>query len=198
VPFGPWVLRTACAQAREWQEAGHPDLGVSVNLSARQFQHPDLTAQVQRALEETRLAPECLEIEITESSAIHSPETAAHTLRELKALGVRIALDDFGTGYSSLAYLKRFAIDTLKIDRSLTAEITRDPGDAAVASAVIALAHTLKLRVVAEGVETEDQLSFLAARRCDRAQGFLLGAPVPAEECSILIEAPVAVRVARA
>jgi diguanylate cyclase (GGDEF)-like protein len=198
VPFGPWVLRTACAQAREWQEAGHPDLAVSVNLSARQFQHPDLTAQVQRALEETRLAPDCLELEITESSAIHSPETAAHTLRELKALGVRIALDDFGTGYSSLAYLKRFAIDTLKIDRSLTAEITRDPSDAAVASALIALAHTLKLRVVAEGVETEDQLSFLAARRCDRAQGFLLGAPVPAEECSILIEAPVAVRVARA
>ena len=197
IAFGPWVLRTACAQTREWQEAGHAELGVAVNLSARQFQHPDLVAQVRRALEETKLDPAFLELEITESSAMHG-EAAVHTLRELKALGVRIAIDDFGTGYSSLSYLRRFPIDTLKIDRSFIADITRDPDDAAIATAVIALAHTLKLRVVAEGVETEEQVAFLSARRCDRVQGFLFGAPLPAEDSSGRLEAPVPVRVVRA
>jgi diguanylate cyclase (GGDEF)-like protein/PAS domain S-box-containing protein len=197
IPFGLWVLRTACAQTREWQEAGHAELGVAVNLSARQFQHPDLVAQIRRALEETKLQPAFLELEITESSAMHG-EAAGHTLRALKALGVRIAIDDFGTGYSSLRYLRRFPIDTLKIDRSFIADITRDPDDAAIATAVIALAHTLKLRVVAEGVEIDDQVAFLSARRCDHAQGFLFGAPLPAEDSSGLLEAPVPVRIVRA
>jgi len=198
IAFSPWVLRTACAQAREWQDAGHPGLGVAVNLSARQFQHPDLPGQVKRALEETKLEARFLELEISETSAMQGPEANVPTLRALKALGVRIAIDDFGTGCSSLGYLKRFPIDALKIDRSLTAEIPGDADDAAIANVVIALAHTLKLRVVAEGVETNDQLSFLTARRCDQAQGYLFGSPRPAKDCTEMLDAPIPVRAARA
>jgi len=198
IAFSPWVLRTACTQARAWQDAGYRDLAVAVNLSARQFQHPDLVAQVKRALDESGLEARFLELEITESSAMHGAETSVHIMRELKALGVRIAIDDFGTGYSSLSYLKRFPIDTLKIDRSFIAEITRDPEDAAIATAIIALAHTLKLRVVAEGVETDEQLAFLTARRCDRVQGYLFGAPTPAEECARVLDHPAPVHIARA
>ena len=198
IAFSPWVLRTACAQAREWQAAGHPDLAVAVNLSARQFQHPDLAGQVKRALEETKLEAPFLELEVSETSAMQTPASSVQTLKALKAIGVRIAIDDFGTGSSSLSYLRRFPIDALKIDRSFTAGITRDPDAAAIANAVIALGHTLKLRVVAEGVETDDQLAFLAARRCDRAQGFLFGAPRPAPDCGELLDAPVRVRAARA
>jgi diguanylate cyclase (GGDEF)-like protein/PAS domain S-box-containing protein len=198
IAFSPWVLRTACAQARAWQDAGHPGLGVAVNLSARQFQHPDLPGQVKRALEETKLEARFLELEISETSAMQGPEANVPTLRALKALGVRIAIDDFGTGCSSLTYLKRFPIDALKIDRSLTAEIPGDPDDAAIANVVIALAHTLKLRVVAEGVETNDQLSFLTARHCDQAQGSLFGSPRPAQDCTEMLDAPIPVRAARA
>jgi diguanylate cyclase (GGDEF)-like protein/PAS domain S-box-containing protein len=198
IAFSPWVLRTACAQARAWQDAGHADLAVAVNLSARQFQHPDLPSQVKRALEESKLDAACLELEVSETSAMQAPESSTQTLRALKALGVRIAIDDFGTGSSSLSYLRRFPIDALKIDRSFTAEITPDPDDAAVANSVIALAHTLKLRVVAEGVETDDQLAFLSSRRCDQAQGFLFGSPRPAGDCAGLLDAPVRVRAARA
>jgi diguanylate cyclase (GGDEF)-like protein/PAS domain S-box-containing protein len=198
IAFSPWVLRTACAQAREWQDAGHPGLGVAVNLSARQFQHPDLVGQVRRALEETKLEARFLELEISETSAMQGPEANVPALRALKALGVGIAIDDFGTGCSSLSYLRRFPIDALKIDRSLTAEITRDPDDATIANVVIALAHTLKLRVVAEGVETDDQLAFLTARHCDQAQGYLFAPPRPAQDCADLLDAPVPVRAARA
>ena len=198
IAFSPWVLRTACAQAREWQDAGHSGLGVAVNLSARQLQHPDLVGHVKRALEETKLEARFLELEISETSAMQGPEANVPTLRALKALGVGIAIDDFGTGCSSLSYLKRFPIDTLKIDRSFTAEITRDPDDAAIANVVIALAHTLKLRVVAEGVETDDQLAFLTARRCDEAQGYLFAPPRPAHDCTEMLDAPVPVRAARA
>jgi diguanylate cyclase (GGDEF)-like protein/PAS domain S-box-containing protein len=183
LPIGPWVLRTACARARVWQDLGHPHLTVAVNLSARQFQQPDLVAQVKRALEETGLAPRCLDLEITETNAMQNAEAAIHTLRELKTLGVRISIDDFGIGYSSLNYLKRLPIDTLKIDQSFVRDITSDPDDAAIATAVIALAHTLKLRVVAEGVETQEQLAFLAARHCDRMQGYLFSRPLPPQEC---------------
>jgi EAL domain-containing protein (putative c-di-GMP-specific phosphodiesterase class I) len=171
---------------------------VAVNLSARQLQHPDLVREVKRALEETKLEARHLELEISETSAMQGPEANVPTLRALKALGVRIAIDDFGTGCSSLGYLKRFPIDALKIDRSFTAEITRDPDDAAIASVVIALAHTLRLRVVAEGVETDDQLAFLTARRCDQAQGYLFGPPRPAKDCTELLDAPVPVRAVRA
>jgi diguanylate cyclase (GGDEF)-like protein/PAS domain S-box-containing protein len=187
LPMGPWILRTACAQARAWQEAGHAELVVAMNLSARQFQQPDLVQQVKQALEETGLQARCLDLEITESHAMQNAESTIATLRELKQLGVRISIDDFGIGYSSLNYLKRLPIDTLKIDQSFVRDITTDPDDAAIATAVIALAHTLKLRVVAEGVETQEQLAFLAARHCDRMQGYLFSKPLPAEECGAFL-----------
>ena len=183
VPMGPWTLRTACARARAWQEQGHPSLTVAVNLSARQFQQPDLVTQVKRALDDTGLPPSSLDLEVTETHAMQNAEATIMTLRELKRLGVRISIDDFGIGYSSLSYLKRLPIDTLKIDQSFVRDITTDPDDAAIATAVIALAHTLKLQVVAEGVETQEQLEFLAARHCDRMQGYLFSRPLPADEC---------------
>ena len=182
-PIGRWTLRTACTQARAWQEAGLPGLSVAVNLSARQLQQPDLVEQVKRALDESGLPARGLDLEVTESHAMQNADATIHTLRELKGLGVRISIDDFGIGYSSLSYLKRLPIDTLKIDQSFVRDITTDPDDAAIATAIIALAHTLKLQVVAEGVESQEQLSFLAARHCDRMQGFLFSRPLAAPEC---------------
>jgi diguanylate cyclase (GGDEF)-like protein/PAS domain S-box-containing protein len=184
VPIGNWTLRTACTQARHWQQAGHPNLTVAVNLSVRQFNQPDLAAQVRRALLESGLPPRSLDLEITESNAMQNAEGTIQTLRELKTLGVRVSIDDFGIGYSSLSYLKRLPIDTLKIDQSFVRDITTDPDDAAIATAVIALAHTLKLKVVGEGVETEEQLAFLSARHCDRVQGFLYSPPLAPEDCT--------------
>ena len=174
----PWVLRTACRQVRAWQERGHPELGLAVNVSARLLQFTDLVGEVTAAVEEAGFDPTRLEIEITESSAMRNAEATIQTLRALKARGVKISIDDFGTGYSSLSQLQRLPIDTLKIDRSFVRDITDDPGDAAIATAVIALAHTLELQVVAEGVETKEQLAFLTERRCDRIQGFLISPPV--------------------
>jgi EAL domain-containing protein (putative c-di-GMP-specific phosphodiesterase class I) len=190
LPIGPWVLRTACAQARAWQQAGHAGLEVAVNLSARQFQQSELPAQVARALEETGLPPASLHLEITETSAMENAASTVRALHELKALGVGIAIDDFGTGYSSLSYLKRFPIDTLKIDQSFIRDIPADPEDAAIATAVLALARSLKVEVVAEGVETREQLHFLAARRCDRVQGFLFSRALSPEACEPLLSAP--------
>jgi diguanylate cyclase (GGDEF)-like protein/PAS domain S-box-containing protein len=186
VPMSSWILRTACAQARAWH-ATHPRLIVAVNLSARQFQQPDLVDTVKSALEDTGLPARSLDLEITETNAMQNAEATVATLRELKALGVRVSIDDFGIGYSSLSYLKRLPIDTLKIDQSFVRDITTDPDDAAIATAVIALAHTLKLRVVAEGVETEEQLAFLTARSCDRMQGYLFSHPLPADECTAFL-----------
>ena len=183
LPIGVWTLRTACAQVKKWQEEGHPHLSVAVNLSARQFQQVEVVDHVKRALRETGLSPRSLDLEITESHAMANAEATIHTLRELKALGVRISIDDFGIGYSSLSYLKRLPIDTLKIDQSFVRDITSDPDDAAIATAIIALAHTLKLRVVAEGVETQQQLEFLSTRQCDRMQGFLFSRPLAAADC---------------
>ena len=183
VPIGSWVLRTACMQVVEWHRLGHDNLALSVNLSARQFAQPDLVTQVKAALQESGLPANLLELEITETSAMHNADSTVETLRELKALGVRVAIDDFGIGHSSLGYLKRLPIDSLKIDQSFVRDITTDPDDAAIATAVIALAHTLKLTVVAEGVETTEQLAFLRDRRCDRMQGHLLSPPLPAESC---------------
>jgi diguanylate cyclase (GGDEF)-like protein/PAS domain S-box-containing protein len=185
--IGAWVLRAACRQARQWGEAGHRELSVAVNISARQLQYTDLVGEVQTALKESGLEAYRLELEITESSAMRNPEATIQTLRALKALGVRISIDDFGTGYSSLSQLQRLPIDTLKIDRSFVHDITTDPDDAAIATAVIALAHTLKLKVVAEGVETKEQLSFLADKGCDRIQGYLLSRPLAPEACAALL-----------
>jgi diguanylate cyclase (GGDEF)-like protein len=177
--FGPWVLRTACAQVKRWQASGFPELSLAVNLTAREFDQSDLVEKVAAALAETGLEARFLDLEITESRAMQNAEATVRTLRGLKSLGVRISIDDFGTGYSSLAYLTRFPIDTLKIDQSFIRDITRDADDAALTAAMIAMAHNLNLQVVAEGVETEQQLAFLMAGHCDRMQGFLFSRPLP-------------------
>jgi EAL domain-containing protein (putative c-di-GMP-specific phosphodiesterase class I) len=179
--LGPWVLRTALAQLRRWHQGGRPDLLVAVNFSARQLQQPDLADQVLKALEEAGIAPGFLDLEVTETSAMSVPESAHDSLHRLRAAGVRISVDDFGTGYSSLSHLRRLPIHTLKIDKSFIRDIHTDPDDAAITAAIVALAHTLKLSVVAEGVENPEQLEFLRAQGCDRAQGFYLAEPRPAE-----------------
>jgi diguanylate cyclase (GGDEF)-like protein len=180
--IGPWVLREACRQAREWQQRGHPELCLAVNMSVRQFLQPGLLGTVSAVLEETGLAAPHLEIEITETDAMQNAELMGETLRGLVSLGVRLSIDDFGTGYSSLGYLKRFPIQTLKIDRSFVGDVVSDQDDAAIVSAILAMARTLKLHVVAEGVETAAQLEFLSSRGCERAQGFYLGRPLPSDE----------------
>ncbi len=182
VPIGAWVLRAACAQNRAWQDEGLPPLRGAVNLSARQFAQSDLHATIVAVLEETGLAPELLELEITESVTMENPEHAASLLKQLKALGIRLAIDDFGTGYSSLSYLKRFPIDNVKIDRSFIKDIPEDEDDVAITQAVIAMAHSLRLKVIAEGVESEQHVTFLHEHGCDEAQGYLFGAPMPARE----------------
>jgi diguanylate cyclase (GGDEF)-like protein/PAS domain S-box-containing protein len=187
VPIGHWVLKTACEQVREWQAMGYPHLRVSVNLSPRQFQQANLVSQVTGSLEASGTAAGSLDLEITESSAMQNAELTIDTLLELKRLGVAISLDDFGTGYSSLNYLKRFPIDRVKLDQSFVRDMTRNPEDAAIVRAVISMAHTLKLVVVAEGVETEEQLAFLRHHRCDEIQGFLFSPPVEAVEFQKLL-----------
>ncbi len=181
VPIGEWVLRTACAEARKWHKKGFPALTVSVNLSSRQFQQTDLVSQVTHALEETGLQPDKLDLEITESNAMQNAEHSINTLWGLKKQGVRISMDDFGTGYSSLNYLKRFPIDRIKLDQSFVRDLPSDKDDAAIAMAVIAMGRSLELVVIAEGVETEEQLAFLKGHDCDQLQGFLLSRPLPAE-----------------
>ena len=188
VPIGEWVLRTACVQACAWRGRGElPPLKMAVNLSARQFKQQDIVKTVSRVLEETGCRPQWLELEITESVIMESPEAAAEILQKLSDMGVHLSIDDFGTGYSSLSYLKRFPIDSLKIDRSFVRDITTDADDAAIAKAVIALAHSLKMKVIAEGVETLEQLEFLRAQRCDQVQGYYLSRPVPVDQIEKLI-----------
>jgi diguanylate cyclase (GGDEF)-like protein/PAS domain S-box-containing protein len=187
MPIGAWALRQACLRATEWQAAGFRNLSLAVNLSVTQLQSVDLVQRVRDALEETGLPPEQLELEITESSAMQSPEISLRVLRELKKLGIRISLDDFGTGHSSLAYLKRLPIDTLKIDQSFVRDIDADPNSAAIVTAIIAMAHSLRLKVIAEGVEHEEQAMFLRRYGCDLMQGFLFTKPVPAHEFGSLL-----------
>ena len=182
VPIGAWVLRAACAQNRAWVDEGLPPIRVAVNLSARQFAQDGLHSTIVSILEETGLSPELLELEITESVTMDNPEHAASLLRKLKTLGIRLAIDDFGTGYSSLSYLKRFPIDNVKIDRSFIKDIPDDEDDAAITQAVIAMAHSLRLKVIAEGVESEQHVAFLRRHGCEEAQGYLFGAPMPAEK----------------
>jgi diguanylate cyclase (GGDEF)-like protein/PAS domain S-box-containing protein len=171
VPIGAWVLRTACRQGREWQRAGFGALRIAVNLSARQFAEPGLAREIARVLDETGLAATLLELEITESLVMDDVEGAIRTMRELKLMGVRLSIDDFGTGYSSLSYLRRFPVDVLKIDRSFVRDIASSADDAAMVSAIIELARGLRMRVIAEGVETEAQLDYLRRRGCDEVQG---------------------------
>lgn len=182
VPIGAWVLRTACLQNKKWQDAGHRNLRVAVNLSARQFYQVDLAASIATVLEETGLSPFDLEIELTESLVMTDVEHAVGILNSLKAIGVHISVDDFGTGYSCLSYLKRFPIDILKIDQSFVRDITVDPDDAQIVTSIISLAHNLRLKVIAEGVETEAQLAFLRRRGCDQMQGFYFSRALPIGE----------------
>ncbi|MEO7726961.1 MAG: EAL domain-containing protein [Burkholderiales bacterium] len=186
-PIGEWVLRTACAEAQGWAVKGLPPISVAVNLSARQFARDDLATAVMRVLRETGLDPRMLELEITESTVMHNAERAAAVLQQLKQLGVRVAIDDFGTGYSSLSYLKRFPISSVKIDRSFVLDLPDDKDDAAITQAVIAMAHSLRLRVIAEGVETSAQYRFLEEHHCDEMQGHYFSAPVDAPAIARLL-----------
>jgi EAL domain-containing protein (putative c-di-GMP-specific phosphodiesterase class I) len=188
VPIGEWVLRTACAQQVAWKNAGLRDIRMAVNLSARQFKQQDLHEMVANVLVDTQCRADHLELEITESVVMDNPEAAAATLQSLTDMGIQLSIDDFGTGYSSLSYLKRFPIHSLKIDRSFVCDIPADSNDAAIATAVIALAHSMKLKVVAEGVETIEQLDFLRERQCDAMQGFLCGRPMPSDQIASMLE----------
>ncbi len=187
VPLGEWVLRTACEQNKTWQLAGLKPVSVAVNLSARQFKHQDLVQVVADILKETDLDPGYLELEMTEGLVMQNVEATIATLTRLKAMGVKLSIDDFGTGYSSLSYLKRFPIHTLKIDQSFVRNITTDPDDAVIAKTIISMAHDMQLKVIAEGVETEGQKSFLRLRHCDEMQGYLFSRPVPAGEFEVLL-----------
>src|SRR5947199_5912401 len=187
VPLDLWVLRQACREIQEWREAGARELRLAVNLSPRSFQQPDLLQRIQGVLAETGLPPFSLELEITETLAMHNAGATLGMLRTLKDLGVRIAIDDFGTGYSSLSYLTTFPIDTLKVDRSFVHTLGRGHGSEEVAAAVIALAVSLGLGVIAEGVETREQWRWLEGLGCDRFQGYLFSPPLPAFECREMI-----------
>ncbi len=198
LPIGEWVLHTACAQARAWQDAGLPPLRMAVNVCVRQFHQANLAGLVRRVLEETGLDARWLELELTESTLMQNTQTTIAVLGELNAMGAQLSVDDFGTGYSSLAYLKRFPIDALKIDGSFVCDITTDPNDAAIVKAIIAMAHSLDMRVVAEAVETEQQLAFLREHRCHEVQGFLVGRPVPADELETRLVAATAPQLRRA
>jgi EAL domain-containing protein (putative c-di-GMP-specific phosphodiesterase class I) len=187
VPMGAWALRTACAQAKAWQEGGLGQLRVAVNVSARQFASAGFVESITNVLDETGLAPQCLEIELTESLVMTDVEQAIGIMEDIKALDVKLAIDDFGTGYSGLSYLKRFPIDVLKIDQSFVRDITKNPDDAAIVVSIISLARNLRLDVIAEGVETEEQLAHLRRHGCHEMQGFLFSRPVPAEALTELL-----------
>jgi len=187
VPIGEWVLRSACTQLKAWHAAGHTGLSVAVNLSARQFHGHDVAQLVRGVLGELGLAGECLELELTESALMLDTEVVLETLRELKTLGVVLALDDFGTGYSSLSHLRRFPIDVIKIDQSFTFDVASSTDAASIARAVIAMARSLGVKTVAEGVETEQQLRFMAAHQCDRIQGYYFSRPLPVAAMGALL-----------
>lgn len=185
--IGEWVLNTACQQAHEWYENGYYGIGMAVNLSSRQFQNQNIADLVAHTLRSTQLDPRLLELELTESLAMSGEESTVNTLLELRGMGVTTAIDDFGTGYSNLSYLSRFPIDKLKIDRAFIELIDKSGGDAAIVVAIIAMAHGLGLKVIAEGVETPEQADFLAAHACDEMQGFLFSKPLPPEQLERLL-----------
>jgi diguanylate cyclase (GGDEF)-like protein len=188
LPNGRWVLREACRQARTWQDAGLPPITVAVNTSALEFRAKDFLENVRAALEESRLEPRYLELELTESVLMRDAKATGSVLHALADLGIKLAIDDFGTGYSSLSYLRQFPIDTLKIDQSFVSRMTHNPDDAAIVSAVISMAKALRLCVIAEGVETAEQLAFLLAQHCDEGQGYFFGRPMAAEALATLLQ----------
>lgn len=188
VQLGEWVLRTAVQQVRQWQSTLGRRIRLAVNLSGRQFLHHNLVRSVEDVLRSANLDPHDLDFEITETVAMHNAEESIGVLRQLKALGIGVSLDDFGTGYSSLSYLKRFPIDMLKIDKSFVRDIPEDANDLAIVSAIIAMAHALGLKVIAEGVETSAQGHFLRDCGCEYAQGYYFGRPLPADEIAPVLE----------
>ena len=188
IPIGDWVLREACRQARQWQDAGLAPVPVGVNLSALQFRRSDIVAGVAAALDESGLDGRWLELELTESLLMESGPDVILTLGRLKALGVRLSIDDFGTGYSSLAYLKRFPVDRLKIDQSFVRDLAQNPDDAVIIRTIIQLGHNLRLEVIAEGTETLEQMDFLRREGCTAAQGYLFSRPVPADAIPALLQ----------
>ena len=194
VPIGEWVLANACRQAKQWVENFDANLRMAVNLSVRQFAQDDLAAVVAGALAASGLPARNLELEVTESLIMQDIEHSARLLKQLKAMGLTLAVDDFGTGYSSLAYLKRFPLDIIKIDRSFVAEIASNPDDAAICSSIIAMTHSLRKKVVAEGIEDEQQLGFLVQQHCDRAQGFHFSRPLPAAAAGELLRSGLAMK----
>jgi EAL domain-containing protein (putative c-di-GMP-specific phosphodiesterase class I) len=188
IPIGEFVLRTACRQTKAWRDAGLSTLWVSVNLSGRQFQDQDLVQKIERILRETGLPSDGLRLEVTESIAMRDLPYSIRVLKELNKLGVHVSLDDFGNGYSSLSYLKRFPLKVLKIDRSFIQDIMVNKNSEAITTAIIVMARSLNLEVVAEGVETEKQLAFVKSKFCDEVQGFLFSKPLPADELTNLFQ----------
>jgi EAL domain-containing protein (putative c-di-GMP-specific phosphodiesterase class I) len=190
LPISEWVLHEACTQFGVWSREGLMAGRMAVNLSARQFRQKNLTGQLGSLLHDSEIDPDALELELTESMLVDDVDAAMKTMSALKGMGIRLSLDDFGTGYSSLSYLKRFPIDTLKIDKSFVREIPTDPRSFAVADGIITLGHRLALRVLAEGVETAEQLSLLYDSGCDMVQGYLFSRPLPAEQLTALLREP--------
>ena len=187
IPIGEWVIREACRQARAWQRDGLPAVRVAVNVSAAQFQRRDLVDTIQRALDDAGVEPRVLEVELTESAVMSNPEESVATLQLLSRMGVAVSVDDFGTGYSSMSYLRRFPLDKLKIDRSFIDDLMTCPEAAAVVQGIIYLAHSLRLKVIAEGVETQAQMEFLKSRGCDQYQGYLFSPPLSATDYEQLV-----------
>ena len=187
IPIGAWVLAEACRQNQAWQQAGLPPVRIAVNLSARQFGSEGLSDVVAEALKTSGMSARSLELEITESMIMQHTSRASEILQGFREMGAHVSIDDFGTGYSSLGYLKHFPIDTLKIDRSFVRDVPHDADDAAITQAIIAMAHSLKLQVVAEGVESRAQLDFLRTQGCDQIQGYIFSRPVPAEAFAVLL-----------
>ena len=182
LPIGEWVLRTACSQARKWQEDGFPAVPIAVNVSAVQFRQEGFCALIRKVLVDTHLAPQYLELELTESLLLSNEDVVFSVLGELRTMGLTLAIDDFGTGYSSFSYLRRFRVNKLKIDRSFIQDVATDPDDAAITTAIINMAKSLRLKVIAEGVENEAQLSFLRKHECDEIQGYYFCKPIMAAE----------------
>src|SRR5690606_24265666 len=187
VPLGDWVIATACRQLKAWLESGL-EVRMAVNLSARQFRQRDLVARVSALLEETGIPPHLLELEVTESALMDEPDTVAAMLNELSQLGLQLAIDDFGTGYSSLSYLKMFPLNKLKIDRTFVRDVPADANDVVIVRAIIGLAANLELELIAEGVETQEQLNYLRDWGFHEYQGSFFSKPVPAAECLVLLE----------
>ena len=188
LPIGQWVLREACKQARAWTDAGLSSISMAVNISGNEFRDANFLEGVVAILEDTGLDPRSLELELTESVLMKHPEAVESTLRALRAKGVQLAVDDFGTGYSSLSYLNKFSIDTLKIDQSFVHQIGSNPREKTIVSAIIGMGRSLNLRVVAEGVETAEELAFLKNERCEEAQGYYFSRPVPPAQFAKLLE----------